>query len=144
MGLALYDSEFNAYGDSDEFRTFHDGQLGGAYEKVFYLRNDDPAKYYVSVTVKVQELIYEDWGEFGDTGWSIKLMYGERRPTEAEWDLVRSAQAIAIPDIGSSAAADTSTYHPIWVRVYCPGGESAQLRDNLRVHVTYLPRVVGA
>ncbi len=35
-------------------------------------------------------------------------------------------KSLKIPDIGSDEAADTSTYHPIWFRVYCPGGTEAQ------------------
>ena len=39
----------------------------------------------------------------------VSLMYGTRRPTEAEWDLVRSGDGIQIPDIETTEAADTST-----------------------------------
>ena len=79
---------------------------------------------------------YLDLGEFGLTGWGIKLMYG-KGSTEAEWDLVKSGDSIGIPDIGSTQAADTFTNHPIWVRIYCPGNESAQIRENIQLKVSY-------
>ena len=85
---------------------------------------------------------YADTGEFGTTGWGIKLMYGKRRPTEEEWDLVKSGAAIILPDIGSIEAADTFTNHPVWVRVYCPGGEAAQIRENMQLKLTYLIKEV--
>ena len=76
-------------------------------------------------------------------GVSINV-YGTRRPTEAEWDLVRSGDGIQIPDIGTTEAADTSTNHPVWVRVYCPAGEPADIRESMQVKVTYYERLVGA
>jgi hypothetical protein len=147
MGLAFYDSTqtvFSAVGTTyGPQRTHHDGKLGGADERIVYLRNDDPTKWYSNITVSLELDAYGDVGEFGTTGWSIKFLYGERRPTEAEWDLVRSGDSIEIPDIGTEAAADTSTYHPLWIRVYCPGGESAQIRENQRLRLFAFKRNVG-
>jgi len=71
-------------------------------------------------------------------------MYGKRRPTEAEWDLVRSSDGIEIPDIGTTEAADTFAQHPVWVRIYCPGGELAQIRENMQLRIRYYVRSVGA
>jgi hypothetical protein len=71
-------------------------------------------------------------------------MYGKRRPTEAEWDRMRSGDGVELPDIGTTEAADTFTNHPIWVRVYCPGGEMAQLKENMRLKISYFERKVGA
>lgn len=143
MGLAFYDDSKTLFGVSP-LRTFHDGHLGGSQEKLIYLRNDDSAKYYTNITVHLEVDSYEDFGPFGTTGWGVKYIYGERRPTEAEWDEVRAGDAIAIPDIGDTSLADTFTYHPIWVRVYCPGGEPAQIRENQTIKVFYFERNVGA
>ena len=71
-------------------------------------------------------------------------MYGTRRPTEAEWDLVRSGDGIKIPDIGSTEAADTFTNHPVWTRIYCPALEPADIRENMQLKITYYARKVGA
>ena len=143
MALSFYDQDKELFGD-DPFRSFHDGKLGGSMEKLIYLRNGDSANYYTSVTLAPQMLVYQDWGEFGTTGWGIKLMYGQRRPTEAEWDLVRSGDGIQIPDIGTTLAADTYQYHPVWIRITCPGGEAAAIRDNIRLRAGYFVKKVGA
>jgi hypothetical protein len=143
MGLAFYDSEQEVFG-ADPLRSFTDGHLGEVYEQIIYLRNDDPATYYTNLVLSYIVVAYDDLGEFGTTGWGIKFMYGQRRPTEAEWDLVRSGDPISLPDIGTTTLADISTFHPIWVRIVCPGGTAAQLRENQRLELTYYPRMVGA
>jgi hypothetical protein len=147
MGLAFYNSEQDIFSKVDDVfgpqRTFHDGHLGGVYEDIVYVRNDDPTKWYTNITMILELSAYGDIGEFGTTGWSVKFLYGQRRPTEAEWDLVRSGDAIAIPDIGEQPAADTSTYHPIWFRVFCPGGDPAQIRENQMLRLLYFKRNVG-
>lgn len=143
MGLKFYDDTQTLFG-AEPLRTTHDGQVGGSDEVLVYVRNDDAGLYFTNLSVAAEVNLYNDWGEFGDTGWGIKLLYGERRPTEAEWDLVRSGDSIVLPDIGDTSAADTSTYYPVWVRVYCPGGEPAQIRDNLRLRLGYYARVVGS
>ena len=142
--LKLYKEDLSSY-STNPLRTFHNGYIGGAHEELIYIRNDDSSAYYTNV-VASPELIggYNDSGEFGTTGWGIKLMYGKRRPTEAEWDLVRSGDGIKIPDIGSSQAADTFTNHPVWARVYCPAGEPADIKENMQIKITYHTKKVGA
>lgn len=143
MGLAFYDSTKTLFATLP-LRTIHDGHLGSSQEDIIYLRNDDTAKYYTNLTVTFNVSSYEDIGPFGTTGWGVKFITGERRPTEAEWDEVRAGDAVAISDIGSTLIADTFTYHPIWVRVICPGGEPAQIRDNQTIEVFFFERNVGA
>ena len=144
MSIKLYKDDMQPY-STDPMRTFHNGYLGGSHEELFYLRNDDAGNYYTNILL-TPELIggYDDAGEFGLTGWGIKLMYGRRRPTEAEWDLVRSGDSIQLPDIGSSEAADTFTNHPVWARVYCPAGEAAKIKENMQISITYYSKKVGA
>ena len=149
MGLAFYNSDKEIFTPSsvnglDKLRSFHDGHLGDTWEDVIYLRNDDPTKYFTNMVLYYLIDGYQDMGEFGDTGWGVKLMYGERQPTEAEWDLVKAGDPLSLPDIGNSDAADTSTYHPIWVRITCPGGQLAQIRQNQKLRLLRYPRVVGA
>ncbi len=142
--LIFLDENYSPFNE-DPMRSFHDGHRGDSHEQLMFLRNKDPSVYYTGVEV-VPQMIgnYNDAGEFGLTGWGIKLMYGKRRPTEGEWDLVRSGDGIQIPNIGSTEAADTFTNHPIWVRVYCPGNEPAQIRSNMQIAVSYFIRKVGA
>ena len=143
MGLAFYDSTKTLFSGSP-LKTSHNGRLGGADEKLIYIRNDDGTRYYTNITLTQSNDALDDSGEFGTTGWGVKFIYGERRPTEREWDDVPSSNTVNIPDIGSTSAADTSTYHPIWVRVYCPGGEPEQERDNQNIDVSFYERLVGA
>jgi len=145
MALQLFDGDLVLLTALNPLRSHHDGHLGEAHEQVVYVRNQDAAKYYTSVTLQ-PELIgaYDDSGEFGTTGWSVKLLYGSRQPTEAEWDAALSGVAISLPDIGSTEAADTFTNHPVWVRVYCPGNEPVQIRENVQLKLRYFERNVGA
>ena len=124
-------------------RTFSDGRLGGAHEQVVYVRNDDAANYYTNIVVSYEQDSYDDYGEFGATGWGVKYIYGERRPTEAEWDAVSSGASLSLADIGDTTAADTTTYHPVWIRVYCPGGVAAHIRENQRLRISFYERLVG-
>jgi hypothetical protein len=140
-GLPILTTEANRQGPA---RSFSDGRLGGAHEQLTYLRNEDVTTYYTDLVLSFEQSLYNDSGAFGDTGWSVKYLYGERRPTEAEWDEIKSGEPLMIPDVGSTIAADTSTYHPIWIRIYCPGNTAAQLRDNQRVRLSYYESKVGA
>jgi hypothetical protein len=140
--LQLYDSTLTTFGTTP-LRTFHNGHIGDSHEQLIYIRNQNAAKWYTNVKLTPAMIGgYQDIGEFGTTGWGIKLMYGKRRPTEEEWDLVNSGSAIILPDIGTIEAADTFTNHPVWVRIYCPGGEEAQIRENMQLKLTYLIKEV--
>lgn len=149
MGLAFYNSEkelfdAGATDGSDKLRSFHDGHLGDTWEDVIYLRNDDPGTWYTNLVLYYLVDGYQDFGEFGDTGWGAKMMFGERRPTEAEWDLIRPGDPLVLPNIGSAEAGDTSTYYPVWIRITCPAGQLAQIRQNQKLRLSRYPRVVGA
>lgn len=144
MGLSFYNSSKVAFGETDVLRSFHDGHLGASWEDLIYIRNDDSARYFTNLVLRYTATNYDDYGEFGSTGWGVKFMYGQRRPTEAEWDLVRSGDPLVLPDIGDTSAADTHTYHPIWVRVICPGGQAAQIREGQTITLGKLEKLVGA
>lgn len=153
MALNIYDEDKNIYGSlavtgSEDgrfgpFRTHVDGRLGGSFEQVVYIRNDDVTDYYTDIVLEYQTTLYTDMGVLGSTGWGVKTVVGERRPTEAEWGVVQSGNRLELPDIGSTAAGDTSTYIPVWIRVYCPGGVAAQIRESQELIVSYRVRKVG-
>lgn len=142
MGLEFYDSDQVVMSDGDVFRTIHDGYLGGNYEFLFYIKNDDNTLYFTNINLNYVSTRYDGSGPFANSGWSVKFMYGQRQPTEAEWNSVRSGATLALPDIGISTAADISTYHPIWVRVHCPARTASQKREHQSLQISYLPRLV--
>lgn len=134
MSLAFYDDAFVAL---TLLRTDHDGHLGGISETLVYLRNDDNTRYYTSISASLVDASLT-------SGWTCKLAYGTRQPTEREWDDIDVNQSLSLPDLGDTAAGDSGTYLPVWVRVYCPGGESAQIRKAQTLSFTAFERLVGA
>lgn len=140
--LAFYDSEYSLF-NGEPLRSVHNGKAGGAWDTLIFLRNDDSANYYTNIILSYENSNYNDYGVRGDTGWGVKFLYGARQPTEAEWDSVSSGESLVIPDIGSTIAADTYTYHPIWVRVYCPGNTNAQIREGQLLKVSFSDFKVG-
>ena len=102
------------------------------------MRNKDPSRFYKQISLIAKSRnAYNDSGELGNTGWSIKLMYGEKRPTEEEWSLLVSGEGIVLPDIGTIEAADTFTNHPVWVRIFCPGNTKAHIKENMYIELSY-------
>lgn len=140
--LAFHNQDYNLF-NGDPLRTVHNGQPGGACEKLIFIRNDDSSNYYTDMVLSYENNIADDYGVLGSTGWSVKFLYGRRQPTEEEWDVVTADSAIRIPDIGNSLAADTSTFHPVWIRVYCPGGSPAQIREGQRIKLSFSEKKVG-
>ena len=136
--LSYYDNDYDPITEQP-LRTFHNGYSGEANEVIFFIRNSDPASYYsgIYITPKFRDAYYQDCGLEGNTGWSIKVLYGKSQPTRQEWDSIESGEELKIPSVGSNEAADTSTFHPIWFRVYCPGGTSAQIRKNIYLEISY-------
>lgn len=141
--LAFYDEDYQVF-NGEPLRTVHNGKPGGASEKLVFIRNDDPANYYTDLVVTYENDVQDDYGVLGSTGWSVKFLYGRRQPTEEEWDSVTAGQSIVLPNIGSTSAADTYTFHPIWIRVYCPGNAPAQIREGQSIRVYFDEKKVGA
>ena len=141
--LAFYDDELNPFG-SDPLRSFHTSGQQNIWEKLIYIKNSDAGKYYTGLILQIVLKRYEDVGEYGTTGWSVKFIYGQRRPTEAEWALIRPGEGLVLPDIGSAAAADTGTYHPVWIRVVAPFDAQADIRDNQKLRLYFVENLVGA
>ena len=141
--IKFYDEEYELFG-IEPLRSNHNGKPGGPDEKIIYIRNDDPSKFYSNLIVSYENESAEDYGIDGSTGWSVKFLYGSRKPSEKEWDSVSAGQSISLPDIGSSEVADTTTYHPIWIRVYCPGDSAVQRRLGQKIRLYFSENNVGA
>lgn len=142
MALQFYDSTKTLF-SGNPLKTSLDGRYGSVRDSLIYVKNNDVSKYYTNLSVSTVYGVYPDAGEFSNTGWSVKYLYGERRPTEAEWDTAKPDVPLALPDIGSTVAADTTTYHPIWVRVIAPAAP-AQRRSSQTINITGRENNVGS
>ena len=97
--------------------------------------------YYTGISVEVVFPVSEKAADdlYTNTGWSVKAKYGSEQPSEEEWNSINVNEAIQLPDIGAHGSADTTTYHPIWIRVYCPGyTQTLQLKKMflLKFHIS--------
>lgn len=142
MGIQFYDSSYNLF-NTDPLRTVHNGKSGGAQETLIYIRNDDISKWYSDLVLSYENSINDDYGLNSSTGWSVKFLKGTRQPTEGEWSQIESNESILIDDIGNNTVADITQYHPIWIRVYCPGNSKAQIREGQRLILFYTEHLVG-
>jgi len=144
MGLSFFNADEDLLNGANPMRTFHDGRLGGGYEQLLYIANDDPTLYYTGLQISlISAGGYDEEGEYGSSGWSFKFHYGQRRPNEAEWDTIRSGETVELPDIGTTDTADTSTMMPVWVRVYVPGNIGAQYRTGYTLKIDGYPKLLG-
>jgi hypothetical protein len=150
--LRIYDFTQTEFGTlnseniySESLRTTHDGKLGTTDDVLIYVHNTDPTKYYVSVQLSPSSLQYDDTvGEWAFTGFGLKCIYGERQPTETEWDQVKNGETIVLPNIGSNEAADTANYYPIWTRTIVPGKTGAINKVDMAFDLSSRERVVGS
>jgi hypothetical protein len=131
--------------NNESFITTHNGYTGGSYEFVFYLKNNDASLYYTDIVVKpvfpVEELLPGNL--LSETGWSIKVSYGsDSQLTEKEWNEIQINEELQVPDIGNSESANTDSYFPINVRVYCPGKTESQIRNDLSLNLRYIQNIV--
>jgi hypothetical protein len=146
MSLDFYDVALTQVVDGENlYTTEHHGVLGESMEKLAYIRNDDPGSYYVSVQVWAQDTGSPDstLGVYGN-GWGVKLSEGARQPTPDEWEEVIAGDAITLSDIGTSALADTSNYHPFWMKVTTPGNLPAQSKTSIKLYYRGISYVVGS
>lgn len=143
MALHFFNQDHEQFDPGDTFRPFINGYAGGSHEEIIYIRNDSALRWFSNVRVSVVSGPYDAEGELGASGFSFKFMYGERRPTEAEWDSVESGAALELPDIGDVDAADTSSFVPFWLRCGVPGGTAAQINESFTIRLSCLPRLVN-
>ena len=146
MPLELYNSDREQVSSGGLFtnpvRTFHDGKGGSVYTCLLYIRNSDNNFYYESVRLRPKDSSgYDDTvGEYG-TGFSVKLSYGSVEPKPHEWQQINSGVVLSLPSsIGTSSMADVSTYYPVWLRVAIPGNQSAQVKEDISLVLSYVKR----
>ena len=123
--------------------TKHNGFTGGEDEVLIHLKNQHAEFYYHDVSLQVEMPDLVEGEIFSNSGWSIKLKYGSEQPTEKEWGDIIVNNTISIPDIGSTFAPDTDTYHPIWIRVFCPGHTTPNIKKDMNFVLMFFRKLVG-
>lgn len=126
MGLRLYSEASNPASVLSIDGAFtaplfigQDGRSGGIIERKLWVRNDNAAKWYDTITVTPVDTAGGSVVD-GTDGYSWKLMAGDTQPTSAQWAAVVEGDPISIADIGAVATPDISSYRPFWVRVEIP------------------------
>lgn len=112
-----------------------DGTLGATVTRRFYIRNDDNLKYYTNIQVMpvVSSGVNITNGTVSTFYW--KLIAGEEQPLEDQWALVDSGNTIDLPNLGTLAVKDTTTYLPFWLRVNVPRGADVQVFENVALEI---------
>lgn len=142
MAIVILDNDLNPMSGSP-LRSFHDGYSGQSYEEKFYLKNNDNTKYYVEISAEPKfKAGNVQLKEFNDNGWSVKIITGERQPTEEEWSLVEPNAQVWLENIGNVSEADTTTAYPVWIRVFCPGNTPAMIKENICLEFVFNEKVV--
>jgi hypothetical protein len=133
--LRYYDANRDAF-NSNPLHTVHNGLSGGSDVHLILIRNDDASVYYTDLVLQYISS-KEDYGLHGSTGWGVKMISGGTEPLPVQWDAATDMTSIHLPDIGDASLGDTFTYHPVWVRFYCPGGSPAMLRESQKLRLYY-------
>ena len=120
--------------------TVHDGKNGDIKTILLYARNTDPLVWYSHITIEPIDTVdaypYGDIN-FSETGWGIKLSKGGILPTASEWGDILWGEPISLDDIGSDAAADTTTYYPFYYYITSPPNIPAENKTDIRLKVNY-------
>lgn len=127
---------------SDDFEnpaTFNISPGGSALTKKFFIRNDDPTKYYTGLVLKPSVSNSAITG----TSIKVKLLSGDKAPSETRWSAVAANGSLSeldpgvaavlqspleggaidtrLPELGTVNTADTK-YYPFWIRVEAAKG----------------------
>jgi len=114
-----------------------DGINGEVIEKRYFVRNDDVAKWYSSITVQPidgGDNIVDGSGPTVNYNW--KLIAGDQRPLEEQWALKSAGNSIDLSNIGESGTGDTTTYLPFWVRISIPAGASISSYQGVTLKIS--------
>jgi hypothetical protein len=125
--------------DFDNPATFNIAPGGSALTKKFYIRNDDPTKYYTGLVLHPSV----NGSAIAGTSLRVKLLSGDKQPSDTRWSAVAANGSLSesdpgdaavlqspldggpidtrLPNLGTAAAPDTR-YYPFWIRVEAAKG----------------------
>lgn len=113
-------------------RSLANPQEANVLIKKLYLRNDDPTKYYTSVSLQYgPEAVIAN-----ELGFKYKILKQENTPTEADWLTVSSGNEVEFDDIGTESLASL-TFVPFWVRLEIPRSTPQGIYSEARLIITY-------
>lgn len=125
--------------------VIHNGKTGDTITTQLYIRNTDNTKWYSNIIIRPVDLVDADpYGDiiYTETGWGVKLSQGSEEPTTGEWEDISWGDSITIPNIGSDATSDITTYSPFWYLESCPPNTDAQIKTDIVVNVSYTENAV--
>lgn len=129
MGLKIYEeaspsTAFSTEGSFDNPMSHaFNGTTGEVVEKRYYIRNDDPTRWYSNITVQPVVSSGDNIvnGSGSTEGFLWKVLAGDSKPLEEQWELKAPGEAVSLgANIGSGSAGDTTTYLPFWLRIQVP------------------------
>lgn len=138
MALGIYstphpDAQFGAL---QPFTITFDGRIGGAQDRLVYIRNDDATRWYSSVTISAHDTEGFNLVDGSQAGFSWKLMSKDIPPTEEEWALVSPGNTVSFSgNLGSDTLGDIITFVPVWVRVEIPRGQAVSVFTDITLRV---------
>ena len=142
MSLSILDKNNNVI--TGALATTHNGFTGGQDEVLIQLKNQHAEYYYENIELQVNiEGELQEGDIFSDSGWSVKLYFGSEQPTEKIWGDVLVNSTIQLGSIGSSVVANTESFYPIWIRVFCPGHSEPQVKTNISLSLKNHKRQVA-
>lgn len=129
------DSEFSNEGAfTNPLSHSFNGITGEIIEQRYYLRNDDVTHWYSEITI--QAVDHGDVIVDGTDGYSWKLIAGDERPLEEQWEMAVAGASIEMDDIGTASAGDESTYLPFWLRIEVPRGAPVESFQGVTLDVS--------
>lgn len=129
MGLDLYlePNDSGLITETNKFSITFDGRIGGAQDKVLYIRNDDSNKWYNSISLQVIDSSTSDRTDNTVDGWFWKLLQKDVPPIDHDWVNVSPGNTLSI----SESLTDIATFLTVWVRVQIPRGQDIQTITNI-------------
>jgi hypothetical protein len=129
LGLSLYSkpNELSQFTSRNPFVLTFDGRIGGAQDKLVYVRNNASDRWYDSIQLVAVDTDGIDIVDGTTAGWSWKLKEKDTAPTSEEWAIVSAGNTLSLgSSLGNTSMADIVTYLPVWVRVEIPRGQRIQ------------------
>jgi hypothetical protein len=126
MSLVFYEDR-DCTSEAQNISTTHNGFTGEADLITVYLKNDDPAKLYENVEVKLEISV-----QLKNKKWESKAHLGNDVVSLQEWNELE-------PTVNVGNIEDTDTVYTLQFRLFCPAGEESKVytsADDFNIKLT--------